>query len=269
MLKRRLMSFYFSATLALAAALAQAQEDEGDLARQTQNPVSDLISLPFQNNTDFGVGSDDDTRNVLNIQPVWPFAMTTEWNLITRTIAPLISLPEVVPGDGRTFGLGDISFTAFVSPAKPSKLIWGVGPVLSLRTATDDLLGTGKWGLGPSAVGLRMDGAWVYGALFNNIWSFAGDDDKPDINTMLVQPFINYNLANGWYVVSAPIITANWEADSNDRWTVPIGAGAGRVFSIGRQPINTSVQGYYNAEKPETAGAEWQLRVQVQLLFPR
>lgn len=258
-----------AATLMVAAAAGAKDSNESDLARKTQNPVSDLISLPFQNNTDFAIGPDDDTRNVLNIQPVWPFSVTPKWNMITRTIAPLISVPEVVPGEGRTFGLGDISFTAFLAPSAPSKLIWGVGPVLLLRTATDDLLGSDKWSLGPSAVALRSDGPWVYGALFNNVWSIAGDSDRADVNQMLLQPFLNYNLAKGWYLVSAPIITANWEAEKSDTWTVPLGLGAGKILRLGRLPVNVSAQGYYNVEKPETRGAEWQLRAQVQLLFPK
>jgi len=143
---------------------------EGDLARATQNPVSDLTSLPFQNNTNFDVGPEGKTQNILNIQPVWPVSLNDEWNLITRTILPVVSQTEFAPGDGRTNGIGDTTFTAFFSPKKPTNgLIWGAGPVVLLPTASDDVLGSDKWGIGPSAVFLTMKGPWVIGSLFNNV----------------------------------------------------------------------------------------------------
>ena len=246
----------------------KAEGDEEELAQAAQNPIADMISLPFQNNMNLNVGSDDEVQNVLNIQPVWPFSINENWNLITRTIIPVISQPEIIPGDGRTFGVGDINFTAAFSPAKPGKIIWGVGPVFLLPTATDDVLGTKKWGIGPSVVALKIQAPWVYGALINNVWSVAGDDDRADVNQMLLQPFVNYNLPKGWYITSAPIITANWEADSDNRWTVPIGAGVGKILRIGKQPINAQLSGYYNVETPDEA-AEWQMRIQVQFLFPK
>ena len=239
-----------------------------ELAKAAQNPVASMISLPFQNNTNFEVGPKEKTQNVLNIQPVWPFSLNEEWNLITRTIIPVISQPEFIPGQDRENGLGDINFTAFLAPAKPGKWIWGAGPVFLLPTATDDVLGTEKWGAGPSAVVLTMQGPWVYGALINQIWSFAGDDDRADVNQMMVQPFVNYNLPDGWYLSSGPIITANWEADSGNKWTVPVGGGFGKIFRIGKQPMNASVQAFYNVEKPDN-GPDWTLRLQVQFLFPK
>jgi len=240
--------------------------DQGDLAKAAQNPVGDLISLPFQNNMNFDVGPADRTQNVLNIQPVWPIALSKNWNLITRTIVPVISQPA--PGSERTNGLGDINFTGFFSPKQPGKIIWGVGPTLVFPTATDDVTGTDKWSAGPSVVVLTMPGQWVIGALVSNIWSFSGDDERADVNSFLMQYFVNYNLPDGWYLTSAPIITANWEAESGEQWTVPFGGGIGRVFRIGRQPINMQTQVFYNVETP-TNGAKWQWRLQVQLLFPK
>ena len=234
----------------------------GDLAHQAQNPIADLISLPFQNNTTFGVGPGDDALNVLNIQPVIPFKLG-DLNVITRTILPVIYQPEIVPGTGSEFGLGDAVITAFLSPAEPKGIVWGVGPVLLLPTSTSSRLGAGEWGAGAGAVALIMKGPWVAGGLAQQVWSFEGA-----VNQLLIQPFINYNLSNGWYLVTAPIITANWNADSSNTWTVPIGFGAGRVFKVGKQPINASVQVYYNAERPDTYG-EWTLRIQFQLLFPK
>ena len=265
-----ILVFYFSN--------AVAQED---LAKQAQNPIANMISLPFQNNTNFNIGPDEDeVQNVLNVQPVWPFTINDNWNLITRTIVPFISQPDFYTGgDGRINGLGDISFSAFFSPKDSPKLTWGVGPIFLFPTGTDGPLGgnstdggvplgSDKWGAGLSAVGLMMPGKWVIGSLLSNLWSVAGSGDT-DINIFTWQYFINYNLANGWYLTSAPIITANWEAeDSKNRWTVPFGGGFGKIFHIGKQPVNGQVQGFYNVEKPQF-GPEYQLRVQLQFLFPK
>ncbi|MBX3359292.1 MAG: hypothetical protein KF745_12800 [Phycisphaeraceae bacterium] len=243
------------------------RDSNSNLARQAQNPVANLISLPFQNNINFGVGPDNDIQNVLNIQPVIPFHLSEDLNLITRTILPVIYQPKPLPDDDYEFGLGDIVFSMFLSPAKASKFIWGAGPVFLFPSATSDSLGSGKWGAGPTVVGLYMDGPWVVGALVNNIWSFAGESDRASVNSMTLQPFVNYNLHDGWYLTSSPIITANWQADDDDRWIVPLGGGFGKIFHIGDQPINASVQAYGNVVTPDN-GPDWTLRVQFQLLFP-
>ena len=253
------------ATASLTPGLAQ---EETELAKKTQNPVSDLISVPFQSNFNFGVGPDDDLQYVLNIQPVVPFTLTEEWTLITRTIIPLIDQPELAPGFGDEFGLGDVQTSLFFSPAKPGAFIWGLGPVFQFPTATDESLGTEKWGAGPTAVALTIQGPWVVGILVNNLWSFAGDDDRDDVNQMLLQYFINYNLPGGWYLTSSPIITASWEADSDNRWTVPIGGGFGKIHRIGKLPVNVSLAAFYNVETPD-GGPEWSLRFQIAFLFPR
>ena len=244
-----------------------ADENE-DLAKQTQNPVADLISLPFQNNINFNLGPHDRTQNILNIQPVVPFNLTQKWNLITRTIAPVIYQPDITQSSGGEFGLGDINMTFFLSPRKAGKVVWGVGPIISLPTATDKTLGTDKWSAGPSIVALTMPGPWVIGFLANNIWSFAGDDDRDDVNQFLFQYFVNYNFQGGWYLSSSPINTANWEADDGNKWTVPIGGGGGKLFRVGKQPINFQTQAFYNVEKPDF-GPDWQLRLQLQFLFPK
>lgn len=242
---------------------------QSDLAKQTQNPISTLISVPFQNNFNFGVGPDDDLQYILNIQPVIPVNITENWNLINRVIAPLIYQPELAPGFGDEFGLGDIQYQGYLSPSRPSKLIWGIGPVFQFPSATDESLGTEKWSAGPGFVALTIQGPWVVGGLINNIWSFAGDDDREDVNLMLIQPFINYNFGStGWYLSSAPIITANWEAEEDNTWTLPVGGGAGKVFRIGKLPLNALLASYYNVEHPYQ-GAEWQLRAQIQFLFPK
>jgi len=242
--------------------------DTTALAKKTQNPVAPMISVPFQNNTNIGIGPHDRTQNVLNIQPVIPVNIG-KLNLINRIIMPVIHQPEIQNESGSKNGLGDINATCFFSPAKPGKLIWGIGPALLLPTATDEMLGTGKFGIGPSAVLVSMMGKWVFGALANNIWSVAGKSDRGDVNTFLVQPFVNYNLPDGWSITSAPIITANWKADSDNRWVVPVGIGVGKVLKVGKLPLNVSLQGYYNVVTPDAYGADWTIRAVVSFLFPK
>lgn len=266
---RTLISLLIS-TCSLLAVVGDADaQSQGDLAKAAQNPVADLISLPLQNNTNFNFGPQEETQNILNVQPVWPFSISEDWNLITRTIVPVMSQPGLAPGQDRTNGIGDTTFSAFLSPKKSGKLIWGAGPVVLLPTSTDDALGVGEWGAGLSAVFLGMPGHWVVGSLFSNVWSGTNDDgDK--VNLFTWQYFVNYNIpgGNGLYLASAPIITANWEAESGNRWTVPFGGGVGKIFKIGKQPLNGQVSAYYNVEKPEF-GADWQLRLQLQFLFPK
>ncbi len=239
-----------------------------ELAKAAQNPVANMISFPFQNNTNFGMGEYDRTQNVINIQPVYPIS-GKKWNIITRTIVPILYQPDFSQTNGGNFGLGDINPTFFISPAKPGKLIWGIGPTFLLPTATHETLGAGKWGIGPSAVLLAMPGKWTIGIIMSNIWSVAGKSDRADINQMVIQYFINYNLPRGWYITSAPIIIANWEASSGNVWTVPFGIGIGKLHRLGKQPINVSIQAYYNAVHPDTLYADWSLRFQLTLLFPK
>ena len=253
------------ALLTTTGALAQQSTEE--LAKASQNPVAAMISVPFQNNTNFDVGPFGRAQDVLNIQPVIPITLSPDWNLISRTIVPLIEQPKPNE-DSSIFGLGDISGTLFLSPAHPGAVIWGVGPILTAPSATNAILGTGKWLAGPSAVALVMPGHWVIGALVNNQWSFAGATDRPSVNTGLIQPFINFNLPDGWYLTASPVITVNWNASSGQQWTVPIGGGIGRIFRIGGQAFNAQVAGYYNIVHPDEAG-DWQLRFQLTLLFPR
>jgi hypothetical protein len=241
-----------------------ARADES-LAKAAQNPVADLISLPIQHNADLQFGPDDEYRSVTNIQPVLPFRLNDDYNLITRTILPIVSVPGIAPGESRETGIGDTSFTAFVSPANSEGLTWGAGPVLLLPTSSDERLGADEWGAGVSAVVLAMPGRWVVGSLVSNVWDIDGDTD---INLFTWQYFVNYNFNDGWYFTSAPIITANWEADSSDRWTVPVGAGFGKIFRVGKQPMNFNLQGFYYVEAPEVLG-DWALRAQLQFMFPK
>jgi hypothetical protein len=259
-----------AATL-LAITPAHAEMSAEDLAKAAQNPIGNLISLPFQNNTNFDVGPQGGTQNILNIQPVIPFKVNEDWNIITRTILPLIWQPGFAPGEGTTFGLGDLQLSAFLSPSVPGAdgLIWGVGLITQMPTDTNDL-GNKNWGLGPTAVLLKLEkgNPWVYGALVNNVWSLTSNQRGGAYSNFLIQPFVNYNFPNGTYINSAPIITADWKAESGQQWTVPLGIGVGKIFHLGKLPVNTQLGAYYNVVKPDN-GANWQLRAQVQLMFPK
>jgi hypothetical protein len=278
----RLWSFFiFAGIPVLAACLAQAparaQQSTEALAAAAQNPVAAMISLPFQNNTFFNAGANHDkTANVLNIQPVLPFTVG-DWNIISRTIAPLIALPsltaadlgEVItagPSSNDPFGLGDINQTFYFSPAAATDFIWGVGPSVTLPTATQRTLGPRTLSIGPGAVGLVTPKPWVIGTLVRQLWAVAGPNQQ--INQTLFQPFVNYNMPDGWYAVSSPVITANWSAPSGQRWSLPIGGGVGKIFNIGDQPMNASLQAFDYVAHPRLA-PRWALRFQVQFLFPQ
>jgi len=252
-------------------ALAQTN-DAASLARAAQNPVADLISVPFQLNWNFDTGPLEKDQQILNIQPVIPIGLNQDWNLITRTIVPLISQPAFSTGQSRIDGIGDINFSAFFSPKAPtsSGWIWGAGPALIMDTASDDNLGQGAWSIGPTAVFLKSSGAWVTGALINNVWSVSTEKGRSDVNQMLLQPFINYNFPSkpGRYLSFSPIITANWKADGGDTWTVPLGLGIGQIVKLGKIPTNLQFAAYYNVVRPEYA-SRWQIRAQLVLMFPK
>jgi len=260
------------------AAQCDASSDSS-LAAKSQNPVGDIISIPMENNTYFEVGPAEEWANALLLKPVYPVNLG-KLNLINRFIIPFIYIEDQefnldfgetsqpVQFDSES-GLGNISYQAFFSPAAPGQIIWGLGPVVEFPTHTPDLLGTDKWSAGPALVILSMPKPWVYGILLQNIWSFAGPDDEPDVNKFTFQYFLNYNLANGWYLTSSPVITANWEADDSDnRWTVPFGGGVGRLVRLGKLPVDFKVQAFGYAEKTDF-GPDWSLQFQVKFLLPK
>ena len=244
---------------------AEPSEDE-DLAKKSQNPIADLVSVPFQSNTNFNAGPFNRTQEVLNIQPVVPLHINADWNLISRTIMPVISQPNPI-FNSNTNGIGDITQEFFFSPTHPGALIWGVGPVFTIPSATDPILGQGKVLLGPTAVVLATPGHWVIGMLVNNQWSVGGNPLRQSVNEFLAQPFVNYNMAHGWYLTSSPLITANWLAAPGQQWTVPVGGGFGRIFKLGDQPVSAYIAAYYNVVRP-TGAPNWQLRAELSLLFP-
>jgi hypothetical protein len=250
---------------------AAANADE--LRKEAQNPVASLISVPIQNNNNMGIDPGYRTQDVLNIQPVIPLKVNDDWNLIIRWITPIIYQPLPAPSPLPQIGvsgLGDMQPTFLLSPRKAHKVIWGAGPIIQIPTATSQYLGQGKLALGPNVVALMMPGHFVLGVLVNNIWSVAGGGSRPDINQMLLQYFVNYNMKKGWYLTTQPIINANWNtpATSGGVWTVPFGGGVGRIMKLGFQPVNISVQAYGNAVHVPGASS-WNVRASFALLFPK
>ena len=241
------------------------EAQDADLEKQIQNPVASLISVPFQNNIDTGIGPFNRTRNILNIQPVIPASLGGA-TLIWRTIAPIITQP-LGENDSKT-GLGDINMSLFVTPAQPGKVIYAVGLATGLPTATDDVLGTKKLSVGPSFLFMVQPGSWTIGVVAQNTWSIAGDEDRSDVNLFYSQIFVTRSLSDGWYVNTAPVITSNWEADSGNQWSLPLGLGAGRLARVGTTPVNFQVGAYKYVVSPD-GGPDWQFRAQVVLLFPK
>jgi len=252
------------------------EEELQELAMDVQNPVSDLWRFGFTHNAVFGTGPTNSTINNVNL-----FANTTrqfgQWSLINRLLVPLLYLPDSVPaapsGDsGQSVGLGDIEWTGFLARDESKrwfKSIGGLGPTIIFKTATDDRMGQGKWSIGPTLVlASMMPDPWVNGLLVRNLWSVGGDSDRRKVNLFVIQPFVNYNFSHGWYLSSTPLITADWEADRRDRWTVPIGGGIGKVIFRGeRHPINVRFQSFYFIEKPD-GGPDWSLQINFRMLFP-
>lgn len=249
----------------LCTGILSAQETNEELSAAAANPLADLMSFPFQNNLNMNNGEFDRNVNVLNIQPVIPFA---DGKLITRTIFPLVRIPDFGSESGKlSSGLSDVVFTAFYVP-ESSGLMWGFGPVLELPTG-GSIRGTQKWSIGPSLVALQQTKIWTFGLLINNTWSFAGKSEAGDVNHMLLNLFVVKQMGQGWYINSAPIITADWTASSENKWIVPIGAGGGKLVMLGgKLPLNLQTQLYYNMVRPDF-GPEWQWRFQAQFLLPK
>lgn len=233
----------------------------GDLASKSQNPISDLVSLPLQNNWDFGLNPGEQTRYIGNLQPVVPVKLNENWNLVNRVIVPFVNVPIGV--DDRERGIGDMIGQFYFSPRNAGPLIWGVGPAVLFPTASDPVLGFGEWGAGVNAVALVSHGPIVAGALLFQIWSFEGSTEP-----FLFQPFFNYNLQHGWFINVSGEANADWSLPDESRWSFPLGAGLGRVFPVFGQPMNISVRFAPYLEQPP-GGPDWQLRLAVTLLFPK
>jgi hypothetical protein len=244
-------------------------DGDADLAQDLTNPIANLVTIPIQMNIDRDIGpGDDGTKITTNVQPVIPFDINEDWNLITRTIVPVIHQDDVFQGAGSQFGLGDINMSLFFSPKTPTAggLIWGAGPVLVLPTATDSRLGGRKWGVGPGGVGLTLRGPWTVGMLANHVWSFAGDNDRPDINNTFLQPFISHTWESGWTASAQTEASYNWESE---QWSVPVNLGLSKLVRIGKLPVSLQGGVGYWAESPDHGPEGLRFRMQVNIVLPK
>lgn len=269
--KRDLSAALTAAALLLSVSLPTLAQDGGaaDLAKQLSNPISSLISLPFQLNYDQDMGAEQEgQRYTLNVQPVVPMSISDDWNLISRTILPLIEQDDVVPGTGSQSGLGDTVQSLFFSPKAPTSggLIWGVGPVLLLPTATDDLIGAEKWGAGPTGVVLKQSGHVTMGALANHIWSFAGESDGADVSATFFQPFFSYTTPTAWSFTLQAESTYDWKSED---WSIPIGMFVSKVARLGNQPVQFLAGPRYYVEHTESGPRGWGMRAGIVFLFPK
>ncbi|MBB4005658.1 transporter [Aurantimonas endophytica] len=247
---------------------SSAAAQEADLAKQLSNPIASLVSVPFQFNYDGGFGPDDGDRVTLNIQPVIPITLNEDWNLISRTIVPVIWQNDVAGRSGDQFGLGDTVQSLFLSPKAPGPggVIWGVGPVFLLPTGTDPLLGGEKWGAGPTGVALKQSGPWTYGVLANQIWSFAGEGDRDDVNATFLQPFVSYTTPDAWTFALNTETTYDWE---HEAWSVPVNFTVSKLVKFGDQPVSLQAGVRYWAESPEGGAEGVGFRTSVTFLFPK
>lgn len=277
--------------LGLVLMPVQAETKKKRLADESMNPLSTMISLPFENNTFFNVGPSESIANVLNIKPIYPINLVdlnvklADWNIINRFTIPIVYTEgqdqEVlerinwggsVPGSfgvGSAFGLADITYQGFLTPSQSrGTFSWGVGMGLVIPTATEDRFASDKWSAGPAIVGVNNTRKWFLGLIVQNVWDVAGDDDAADVNSFSLQYTVNYKFGNGYYLTSSPLVTANWEAESGNQWAVPFGGGLGKIIKFGNQAVAIDVGAYYYVERPQYH-PNWYAQILVNFLFPK
>lgn len=249
-----------------AAQPTPGESEDSQLAKKLSNPISDLVSVPFQFNWEQNVGPLEQTRFILNVQPVMPFTMNKDWNLVARVIVPLVSQPALTEGSAPTFGVSDVLTSFFFSPSRGS-VTWGLGPVISLPSTMEPTLGSGKWSAGPTAVVLKQSGPWTYGALWNQVWSFSGDASRRDVNQMFLQPFLAYQATRTVTLTLQSESIANWEADEK-KWTVPINILVSKLSSFGVFPASYQI-GFGGFVAHPDIGPSWKIRGAIVILLPR
>ncbi|OXA82026.1 Putative MetA-pathway of phenol degradation [Flavobacterium aquidurense] len=244
-----------------------AQDDAAELAKKLANPIASLISVPFQNNSDYGIGDLKGSRNTLNFQPVIPISINENLNMIARVVLPIVTQNNITGIAEKQSGLSDAVVSAFFSPKNTKNgFTWGVGPAFLIPTGTDDFLTSKKFGIGPTAVALKQSNGWTIGALVNQLWSVAGSDERPDVSQMFVQPFITHNWKSGAGIGLVGEWTQNWEARTTSVWLIPNVSG---VTSIGKQKISLAIGPRVHLIAPESMRADWGWRAMVIFLFPK
>lgn len=257
----------FISLFLIGVAFSTTAQDDAELAKKLANPVASLISAPLQNNTDYGIGPNNGTRNTLNIQPVVPVSISEKWNLIGRVVIPVVTQYNITAPSSHENGLSDAVLSSFFSP-KESKngLTWGAGPVFLLPIGTEEVLTTKKFGVGPTAVALLQSNGWTFGALANQIWSVAGSSDRDEVSQMFLQPFVNYNWKSGAGVGANMELTQNWQSSDTTIWLNPTVSG---LTSLGSQKISLAIGPRFNLAAPEGGKADWGWRAVVVFLFPK
>lgn len=255
---------------ALSSVTAFAQEKPGtsaeELAKKLANPIASLISVPFQNNTDYGIGPNNGTRNTLNFQPVIPIALTPNLNLIARVVLPIVAQYNITGNGSKQSGLSDAVMSAFFSPASKNGVTWGMGPVFLVPVATNDFLGTKKFGIGPTAVALKQSGPWTIGGLVNQIWSVAGDKNRSEVSQFFLQPFVTRNWKSGAGLGLSAEITQNWIANTTTAFIIPTVSG---VTKLGKQTISLSFGPRLPVAAPSGSKADFGWRAGLNFVFPK
>ena len=254
--------------LLLQISASMASGEASDWAKNAQNLMADMLKLPVENHFDFGSGHKNATTYRLNLQPSMPSDFSDDWILINRLDIPFLYQPGRIPGEKDSFGLGDTTYESFLGPSGERAVYWGIGPAFQIPTATDNQLGSKKWSAGLSGTGNLVKAPVVACIRANHLWSFAGKDDRPDVNLSTLEYFAYFNFGKGWSIGTSPVNTANWEAASSDIWTLPVGGGIGKIIMSGQMPINLKLEAYHYLESPSNT-ADWTAILSIELLLPQ